>query len=121
MRKTTGILITLLLAGCAGVITPKQLREIGRPYEATSKNAPADVARCLARNAEEYRPWGAGAWQANVRDASAPKTFEVLVTQSYANSAIADVTPTADGSHIIIWQHPDILFRSLSAEMAKGC
>lgn len=47
-------LLVLLLTGCA--LTPADLRQLGRRNELTSTKAPIDVARCLTRAAEEFRP-----------------------------------------------------------------
>lgn len=118
------VLAVVVLGGCA--LTPGQLSEKGERHEFTSRLTPASAASCLARNAGEFQPGPmSGGMPATVREGTARGAVEVVVQGGgdLGTTAFARVEPSPNGSQIVIWQHPDLLFgyRDLAVAMAKGC
>lgn len=117
MTRAAAIALLALLAGCA---TPQEMREGSERRDWTSARAPADVARCIARHAEENTPLAYP--QATVREGSANGSLEVQVRHGDHTSFVADVLPSGAGSRVTLYRYRGMISTvNMPAAMAKGC
>ena len=117
--RTAHLVALVLLAGCA--YTPAELQALKPTVTFESAQPPLKVAQCLGRNAEESKdPFGEARFQARWREAEKPGALEVIITGGHFTFAVAQVAPTANGSHATIWQSPPLVV-DLAEIMARGC
>lgn len=115
MNKRMALVFALAMAGCA---TPSEVCRDGIRTDYTLRRPPAQAARCLANNADEYM----GLFDARVRDTDVADVFEVLVRTDLSVVAVAVVRPSSTGSTATIWRSVlPLTAIGLPAAMAKGC
>ena len=115
MKTAAAISLAIVLAGCA---TPAELRRDGVRTDYTLRLPPAQAARCMVRNAEEF--WGA--LHATVRDSDTSSVFEVQVRANEQLAAIAEITAKGKGAITTIWNSRIMLFaQGLPDAMVGGC
>jgi len=119
MRFALAITLALTLVACA--LTPSELREQGVKLTHNSANSPRDAARCLARFIDEYRPFMDARFASDIREGAQPGHWEVRASGSNVLQILAEVQPSPSGSTVTLWQSPYLIYRSMSAEMVKGC
>lgn len=121
MGKLT--LLVLVLAGCA--MSPLELREEGERLEFTSTAAPRDIAQCIARNADNYKPsaWLAGPFPANAREGFKAGSFEVVVQHPAGHGfvMVADVRPHLGGALVSTWLTPYLIDRDMPERIVEPC
>lgn len=110
-------LFVLLLSGCA--LTPTELREQGSRTTFERNAPPVEVATCLGRVIDEYRPFLDARFASEVRPGIAGR-FEVRAVVTAAVMVLSEVEPHGAGSRVTIWQSPYCVW-PLNEVMAKGC
>lgn len=116
--KWTVYLLIASIAGCAS--TPGEIVETGARNDLVGNGRPAEVARCIARNAEAI----SGNIAATERESAG--IYEVIVRSTGEASgaiAVARVGPAVPGSSIAVWVTPNMLAnpKGYAERLAKGC
>lgn len=108
------LIAVLALSGCS---TPAELRQGGDRYTHETKLAPREAAICLGRAAEEWR----GDQQASWRESDSG-SYELIIGPGGGRNFIADITPTATGSSVVMYAPSFVLIAgSMAQAMFKRC
>ena len=122
LRPIAPMLVVIFLAACGG-FSPQGVRNAKQTVDFKSSLGATALARCMAKNAEQYRTTMGGSFTSNLRPGAAPGGWELIVStngSSYA-AAVSDVAPMpGGGSFATIYQHPE-LFGLLPKAMQEGC
>lgn len=119
-----GVALVLLLAGCA--YSPADLRESGLRREFASAKPPREVAHCIVRGVENFKPmgWMSAPIPAQLREGVAPGSFEVVAQHPGAGFGflmIAEVAPNESGSNTTIWLSPDWPHDDMPERVVEPC
>jgi hypothetical protein len=119
MRTLIAAAAAVLLAGCNTVMSHKEMIESGQRSVHAVARPPADVAPCMARNAEVHHQL-----VASTRAADPPGAHEVLVRTGMTNIlAYALAEPAGTGSRVTIWVDAAPFWRKseIVGSMLKDC
>lgn len=108
------------LSGCA-VYSPQGIRNMGERSEIQSAFDATTLARCMAKNAEQYRTTSGNAFKTSLRPGGTAGSWEMIVTVAVWDStaAVSDIVPRQSGGAVAtVWNHG---YDLLPKVMAEGC
>lgn len=119
MKILAAFALACLAAGCASWTAPQEIL-------AESRNAPLEVARCVAANIEKYNPFPLTRFTARWTVPQEPGAYWVTAdarwTVGNSGTATAFISPAGNGgSSIVIRQLPEFAHRDMKAKMIEGC